>query len=94
MTDEKIIKLSEEELDMVSGGAEYKDAFLTKREDGKYTATLCFFEGSADDYKALMTGGEVPSISIGVSIASYVVSPDKLDMLISRWEKRGYTIHR
>lgn len=97
MTDGQIIKLSEDELDKVSGGDVYKDAYITKCEDGTYSVNLIKFTGSAADYQAIVTlvlGGGVPGLDSNLSITRYAgMSQSSLDKQIPNWEKQGYIIH-
>ena len=87
-TEKKNAMLSDDELDMVTGGA--AATFLKKREDGKVDMFYVSGEGNIDAFKKLMAGGSVSSMNVSICTGKMSGVPaDKVDAVIARRKERN-----
>lgn len=97
MTEEKFAKLSEEDLEMVSGGDEFQDVFIFKKKDGNYLCIHTTYTGTKENFQGLLTllsGGSVSELNIpGLGISRMTIPASAHDRMVAKWQKRGYTIH-
>ena len=97
MTDEKFTKLSEEDLDLVVGGAVFHDVFITPSatKPGKYDIVHRKFEGDPETYKAFMAGKPVNDLNVKISKNSFQgCSAADVAKMTKKYKDRGYTIHQ
>ncbi len=99
MTEEKFTRLSEQELDLVAGGAKHKDTFVFKLENGNYSVIK--FSCDLDDasYKKVYdkaSKGIVPDFSdIGLNgdIRSFGFGAKDYDKFVKLNAEQGYALH-
>ena len=85
-TEKKNAMLSDDELDMVTGGA--AATFLKKREDGKVDMFYVSGKGTIDAFKKLMAGGSVSAMSVSIHTGKRSGVPaDKVDAIIASRKK-------
>lgn len=92
MADSNIKTLSEEELELVNGGTDYRLAFITRREDGNYAVESYSFAGDEAAYRSLLAGRPVESLGFSGTSSSKVVGADKIDAFLARQQQRGYEV--
>ena len=94
MADEKLMDkvMSEEELEMVVGGA--KVFILTYLKNGKIDAFYGEFTGDMKALQALVNGGKVKSLKAHFSAGHMQgIRKDYLQGLLARYKRKGYKIY-
>ncbi len=96
MTEEKFTKLTDEDLELVAGGAEFLHATITPSDKpGKYDIETVYFEGDAQSYADYRAGKPVDRLKCYISIGhSSGVPAEKLNARINTLKERGYKIIR
>ncbi len=103
MAEEKITKLSEEDLDKVAGGFgigcdRHKEAFYHIGDDGRYSVTEFEFDCDGKYYPRVMaqivSGIKDPQYCFFLHTVSYYVDAEDWNARLETWQLQGYSVHK